>query len=253
MAIKSIEFESVQHVPIEFELASSGQRAIAMLIDFIVFITLIILLSAGLGFETIMNNASSVGLIFRLPFILYFPICESLFNGQSIGKYTIGIRVVTTNGKSPGIKEIMTRWLFRGDYLWLTLNYYTFLWFGFGLTGYFISLTSNYSQRLGDSFAGTLVIRNKSSSRFRIKDLHNIKNKEEHTPEYTNLHRFTDEDMMLIKNALERLNRYPNKEIEGFVCKLAEETARLIELPEQNKPPKEFLQTVFRDYIIVTR
>jgi hypothetical protein len=65
--------------------------------------------------------------------------------------------------------------------------------------------------------------------------------------------RFTDEDMLLIKNTIQRVQLYPNEETKRFAIELAEETARLLGLPEP--PPKrlEFLQNVLQDYVVLTR
>ena len=101
--------------------------------------------------------------------------------------------------------------------------------------------------------ANTVVIKNKSSVNYTLGDVLSIKSMENHTPTYPQVTRFTDEDMLLIKNTIQRVHQYPNPETKKFAVELADETARLLGL--QETPPKrmEFLQTLLQDYVVLTR
>jgi len=101
--------------------------------------------------------------------------------------------------------------------------------------------------------AGTLVIRNKSSLVYNLNDVLSIKSLDNHQPTYPQVTRFTDEDMLLIKNTIQRVQMNPNTETKKFAIELADESARLIGLEET--PPKrmEFLQTLLQDYVVLTR
>ena len=80
-----------------------------------------------------------------------------------------------------------------------------------------------------------------------------IKNKENYTPEYPNATIFTDEDMLLIKNTIQRVKANPNDETKKFAVELANESARLIGLSETPKKRLKFLQTLLHDYVVLTR
>ena len=84
-------------------------------------------------------------------------------------------------------------------------------------------------------------------------DVLSIKDQSNHTTTYPQVTRFTDEDMMLIKNTIQRVRAYPNDETKKFAIQLADESAKLIGLTET--PPKrmEFLQTLLQDYVVLTR
>lgn len=46
-------------------------------------------------------------------FMLYYFICEAFFNGKTLGKWIVGLKVVDINGNKPGIKKIAIRTLAR--------------------------------------------------------------------------------------------------------------------------------------------
>jgi uncharacterized RDD family membrane protein YckC len=120
----------------------------------------------------------------KLPWILYQPVMEYLTGGRTLGKMAIGIRVVKTNGDRMGFREVMTRWFFRGDFLWISadvLILFIPLW---NVIDSFICGLSVNHQRLGDTLAGTVVVKNKSSQYFSLKDVLKIQTNENYTPTY---------------------------------------------------------------------
>ena len=74
-----------------------------------------------------------------------------------------------------------------GDALTLiSADFFVLFWFGIGILGVLYSGTSERRQRMGDVMANTVVIKNKSSIRYTLKDVLSIKNQENYTPEFTN-------------------------------------------------------------------
>lgn len=255
--MKTIEFDSAQHVKIEYELASTMQRTAAALIDLVAFIVYFFILSMVLDLSTVFASLGSqlfvTLLIIKLPWIFYNPLIEYITHGQSLGKYALGIRVVTIDGERPGLREVFTRWLFKGDFLWISADFFVIFWFGFGILGILFSSTAERNQRMGDVMANTVVIKNKSSIIYSLKDVLSIKSQMNHEPKYPQVTQFTDEDMLLIKNTIQRVKQYPNEETKKFAIELADETAKLLGLTET--PPKrmEFLQVLLQDYVVLTR
>ncbi len=245
--MKTIEFTTAHYVKIEYELAPTLLRVAASLIDlfafFIYFIIVQFLFSVSV-FNTGIDTAIFMSLLlYRLPFIFYSPIIEFLTRGQSLGKYAVGIRVVKITGENAGLRELFTRWIFR------VID----MWFGFGFIAILFSSTSERGQRLGDAMAGTVVIRNKNAQRFSLKSILAIKSQENYTPTYLGVTRFTDEDVMLIKTTLQRVEKFPNEETKLFTIDLAHKTAELIGLEETPDKKIEFLRTVLLDYVVLTR
>lgn len=245
--MKTIEFTTAQHVKIEYEIASSLQRMVASIIDLIAFI--IYFLVVGLALNISMFD-SGIGtqkflylLLLRIPWFFYSPIIEYLTRGQSLGKFTMGIRVVKVSGENAGLREYFTRWIFR----------VVDIWFGFGFLAIIFASTSQRGQRLGDSMANTVLIKKSNSINYNLNNILAIKSVENHQTTYQNVTRFTDEDVMLIKNTLQRLNSSPSDETKKFAIELATETAKLIGLNEVPQRKVEFLRTVLLDYVVLTR
>lgn len=245
--MKTVEFTTAQHVKIEYELASTGQRIAASIIDLVAFFIYFLIMSLMLSVSMLSVGTGTQEFVFllviRIPWVFYSPIIEFLTRGQSLGKVTLGIRVVKLSGENAGLREYFTRWVFR----------VVDIWFGFGFLAILFSSTSERGQRLGDTMANTIVIRKKSSQLYNLKNVLSIKNKETHQTTYNNVTRFTDEDMMLIKNTLQRLQHHPSDETKKFAIELANKTASLIGLPETPAKKVEFLRTVLLDYVVLTR
>ncbi|HEX2934655.1 MAG TPA: hypothetical protein VHO72_04825, partial [Bacteroidales bacterium] len=107
-------------------------------------------------------------------------------------------------------------------------------------------------QRLGDFLADTTVIRLRNSDRFTLSQLLSMDALKTHTPRYPGVLMFKEEEMLLIKETLERCQKYPNdnhwmalntlvKKIEGQLGVVA--------------PPDKvlFLNALIRDYVSLTR
>ncbi|MES2589894.1 MAG: RDD family protein [Bacteroidota bacterium] len=245
--MKTVEFTTAQHVKIEYEIASAGQRVLASFIDVFAFFLYFMIVGLAIGQSMFSMDLVTSKFLFlfllRIPWIFYSPIIEYFTRGQSLGKFTMGIRVVKISGENAGLREYFTRWIFR----------VVDIWFGFGFLAIIFASTSERGQRLGDSMASTIVIRKKNSQLYNLKNVLSIKNTETHKTTYQNVTRFTDEDIMLIKNTLQRLNSAPSEETKTFAIELAHKTASHIGLPETPQKKVEFLRTVLLDYVVLTR
>ncbi len=256
--MKNIEFISAQNVKVEYELASTQTRVGAAFIDMFVFFIYYISISSILGISVKFNaNMGSVLfiqlLIVKIPWIFYNPIVEYFTNGQSLGKYIVGIRVVTVNGERVGLREVFTRWIFKGDFLWISADFFLLFWFGLGFLGMIFSNTSLRQQRLGDIMANTVVIKIKKTIEYSLNDVLSIKNQETYEATYPSVIRLTDEDMLLIKTTIQRVKKYPNTATKNFAIELANKSAVLLGLEETPVKRMEFLQTLLQDYIVLTR
>ncbi len=256
--MQTIEFESAQHVKVEYELAGAGHRVLAALIDFAAFAIYFFIVIMFFGFNDPFSKSMDYLTFFwlllvKLPWILYNPIIEYLTHGQSLGKYVVGIRVVTTLGERPGLREVFTRWVFKGDFIWISADIFVLAWFVMGLIGIVVVSVSRNRQRMGDAMANTVVIKNKTTVNYSLRDVLSIKDQSNHQATYPQVTRFTDEDMMLIKNTIQRVKAYPNEANKKFAIELADESAKLIGLTATPEKRFEFLQTLLQDYVVLTR
>lgn len=136
---------------VSYRLAGLGSRISAHLLDLILVIALVVAITLGLQFAL---NPADPGLAMAIilplggamPF-LYFILFEGLWNGQTIGKRSNGIRVRMSDGTPITFSAAMGRNLIRpadmlpGPYL-------------LGLLAIF---TNPRSQRIGDLVANTVV------------------------------------------------------------------------------------------------
>jgi uncharacterized RDD family membrane protein YckC len=255
--MSTINFESSQYVSVEFALASAGQRLLAAFLDMVIFIIYFIVMVAFFG-EAMIFSANTYAdffwlLLIKVPWILYNPLCEYFMHGQTVGKYIVGIRVTTINGERPKLKEVFTRWMFKGDFLWVSTNFLVIIWFVMGIVSITIIGFSKYRQRMADMLANTIVIKIKNTDLYTLKDVLSLKDSMTHEVLYPQVSRFTDDDMMLIKNTILRLRKNPSPATIQFGKELCDETARLMGLEPISSKRMEFLEQVLQDYVVLTR
>jgi uncharacterized RDD family membrane protein YckC len=266
--VKTITVKTDQNIEIELELASLAQRFAAVVLDVVILVvyfalmTFIIAMVFLNSYDYYNQEANSEDfwlavfyIIVYLPFLLYTPLMEYLTKGQTIGKLALGIRVVKATGDNATFKDYFTRWLFR------PVEFYILNFFGIGfflalINGFFdalFALISGRSQRIGGFMSNTIVVRKNPLRDYSIKDVLSIKTNENHVATYPGVTKFTDDDMMLIKRTIGRVESFQNTETKLFAVELANKTAE--ELGLQETPPKKltFLKTVLDDYVVLTR
>lgn len=139
-------------VVVEVRVAQMPSRALALLIDMAVQISLLIGAYMLLGMFAGMTDVAAFGatMIVLLVLVLvgYPVIFESLTRGRSLGKLALGLRVVGDDGSPERFRQA----LFRG--LAGVLEF----WMLSGAPALISSLISQKGKRLGDIFAGTIVI-----------------------------------------------------------------------------------------------
>ncbi|MDX1651438.1 MAG: RDD family protein [Brumimicrobium sp.] len=263
--MNTLRLTTDQNVSIDVELASVGQRIVAVLLDTLIIVAYLIIMTFLISVIAIssfrMDDLSSLEFwemlfvfIVYLPFLLYTPLMEYFTKGQTIGKKAMGIRVARINGENASFKEYFTRWLFR------PLEFYILNIFSFGIllivaSAFFdilIASVSGKNQRIGDFMANTVVIRKNPHKAYSIRDVLSIKTNENYEPQYPNIIRYTDEDMMLVKKTISRVEKYKNTETKKLAIDLAIKIAEDLQIPEPEKK-LQFLKTVLNDYIVLTR
>ena len=137
---------------VSYKLAGVGGRIGSHLIDLLIILLLWITLSVvgsvlSLTISPVLGMALMVFGVVSSVF-LYFILFEWLWNGQTIGKRAVGLRVVSLDGTPVTLRGAVYRNLLRpADFL--PVMYFA------GLIAMFMN---EKSQRLGDLAAGTIVI-----------------------------------------------------------------------------------------------
>lgn len=264
--MQKLKLTTDQNVPIEVELAGIGHRLLAVLIDLVILIAYFLLMInlINIIFSTSYNNFREQDFSFwiilfmlfvYLPFSLYTPLMEYFTKGQTIGKMALGIRVTKVNGENAKFKDYFTRWLFRPYEVYI-LTFAVGGILAFVASLFFDSLISSIStknQRIGDFMANTVVVRKKPKKVYSINDILAIRSNDNYTPTYSGVSMYTDEDMMLVKNVISRVETYKNKATKLLAIELADQIAEELKLEEKPEKKLKFLKTILNDYIVLTR
>ncbi|NDJ15714.1 RDD family protein [Myxacorys almedinensis] len=157
----SVKVRTPESVDLEFTLAGIGNRAIALLIDYLLWgallVTVIVLwglfaYNLPLYFRGLANSealetwlAAVAWLVYSAAYASYFVGFETLWQGQTPGKRYTKIRVICENGQPVGLAQAALRSLLRPVDDFLSI-------------GLLLILFTKREKRLGDWVAGTLVI-----------------------------------------------------------------------------------------------
>ena len=248
--MKTIEIRTTQNVTIEYELAGLKERIIAYFIDvmivYVVFFFLLMFISTTVG-SLFSDSDFLLGIVIGLGpiigLIAYQLFSEVTFNGQSWGKKAMSIKVVRLDGREAGLSDYLLRSIF---YIIDTI-------FSFGILAAILISSSEKKQRLGDMTANTTVIKVKSEVEFRLKDILNIQSIKDYEPQYLAVRQLSEQDMLLIKNVISRYQKYKNQAHAEVVLEVVEKLKNRLELEQLPKNKIEFLKTLIRDYIVLTR
>ena len=169
---ETLIIETPERVPLAFALASIGNRFLAVAIDhFIQYLTLFLIAWAFISFSgTDAFSDAASGILPEMPkwtlavlilfvfliFAGYFVAFEWLWNGQTPGKRLLKLRVIREDGRPITFWESLARNLLR---IFDAVP-------GFFLPVYSVGLITIFlnrrDQRIGDLFAGTVVIRERT-------------------------------------------------------------------------------------------
>jgi uncharacterized RDD family membrane protein YckC len=150
-----VELVTGEAVALDIRVARLASRALALFIDVVLqvmvlyFCMIFVQLSARVS-----DSAVTVGLaILVLVGVLigYPTITETLTRGRTLGKLALGLRVVADDGGPERFRQALVR----------ALAGFIEFWTLFGSPALIASLVSRRGKRLGDIFAGTIVIQDR--------------------------------------------------------------------------------------------
>ncbi|MEW1718734.1 RDD family protein [Streptomyces sp. NPDC093109] len=133
--------------------AKLPSRALALLIDLVVVWSVYLAVSLGVVVSTSALDDAAVAALSVATFLLVLvggPVAvETLSHGRSLGKLAVGLRVVRDDGGPIRFRHALVRGAMGAVELLMT----------FGVIACIASLVSARGRRIGDVFAGTLVVR----------------------------------------------------------------------------------------------
>ncbi|MBL7941444.1 MAG: RDD family protein [Flavobacteriales bacterium] len=246
--LKSIDIRTTQNVTITYELAYLRERIFAFLLDTILMVLAMLFMALLVSLSGLFNYFDGGWDYFQFLVILpirsfYTLFFESLLNGQTPGKMVLRIKVVKMDGKQPSFSDFLMRWCFRLVDLWLT----------FGVLGSLLIISTDYGQRLGDIVSNTAVVRVQPRLLVGLKDIMRIDTLSNYTPVYKDIRHFREEDILVIKQTIERYNQYRNKAHREAVLELCETVKERLSIETLPGNKIEFLKGLIKDYIVLTR
>lgn len=242
MASRTIEITTTQNVIIEYKLAGLRYRLLAFLLDWL-FIGLLIGLGIFINHLVMYDPAANDFYIILFVILFYGPLSELLGQGRTYGKKFTHLQVIKMDGSAPTTEDLLIRWTFRLIDIILTFG---------SIAALFISATRK-GQRLGDVIANTTVIQLKDEKSLSYADLLKIRNTDTHQISYPAVRSMSEQEMMIIKNVLDRFKKHPNN-AHGEATKLcAEVMIQRLQIQERITDPIPFLRTLINDYIVLTR
>lgn len=187
----NLQINTSQNVNLDYTIVGLGERILAFLIDgFLLYMYayLVGIVSDALGliYEDGWTQRGLAALIF-LPAMSYSLWMHSLFNGRTVGKMLLGMRVVRLDGSPVHWSNLLVRWMLRLVDIWLFL----------GSVGILSILFSPRGQRVGDAAAGTVVVSTKRKAKIAHTLLEAVE--EEYLPLFPNVTLLSDKDVRLIK------------------------------------------------------
>ncbi len=244
--MKTIDINTTHNVVIEYPLATLGERFLARLIDVIIMGVFIWVVVYSLATMHIYSRVLEefVLMFFISMSVLYPMFFEALFRGQTLGKMAVNIRVVELDGRAPTFGDLFLRGV---------LGLIDF-WTSFGIFGSILIVTSDRRQRLGDMGANTAVIQNAQKARRTfLSDVLKIQTLENYTPVYPQVRQLSEDDMLTIRQAILRYQKYRNAEHINVIDDLVTHLRGILEVQDPTPDKILFLKTLVQDYVVLTR
>ena len=116
-----------------------------------------------------------------------------------------------------------------------------------------MSSSTSFGQRLGGLVSNSTVVRLNPRQRVQLQDLLKISTISNYEPKYPAVRNFSEQDMLLVKQTLERYRKYKNDAHKQAVLELVEVMKKELDIQDEIKNKLEFLKTLIRDYIVLTR
>jgi uncharacterized RDD family membrane protein YckC len=237
---------TTQNVTINFTAASIGHRILAFGVDFLIIIAYLITVFALLSFSGLstilsgMDGWSQVAVqsLLFLPVMFYSLLFETFFEGQSLGKKLVRIKVVKIEGYQASFGDYLIRWLFRMVDIVISS----------GVIGFISIIMNKKAQRLGDMAAGTSVITLRNNVNISSTILEEING--DFKPTYPLVIKLSDNDVRIIKENFIRAKAAYDSDL---LLKLTEKIEAVTGIKNQNGNPVDFIKTVIKDYNFYTQ
>lgn len=244
--MSQLTITTTQNVTINFTAASVGERLLGQVLDLLVIIAYSIVAGYVIDYSGLGNYISSmdywsemaVYIVIYLPVFFYTLIQESLWEGRTIGKRIMKIKVIKIDGYQAGFGDYLIRWLFRLIEVLPPLT----------VVGLIAIIFNGKNQRIGDMGAGTAVISLKNNININHTILQEVN--EDYIPIYPLVIKLSDNDMRIIKETFEIAVK--NRDYSTLI-KLREKVIAVTGIKNQSGNDQDFIRTLLKDYNFYTQ
>lgn len=202
--MQTIKITTSQNIEIDYEVAGLGERIVARIIDFGIFILILIagVTVAYITGDLLPRSGSVFSYIFvglyiswLVCLVFYDLVCEVFLNGQSVGKRIMKIKVISLDGARPSFGQYVIRWLFRIVDFLIT----------FQLAGLISVIFTKNKQRIGDLAAGTTLIT--THPRTDVNQIAFAPVTADYIPVFKEVNQLADRDVVLIHEVIQSRNQ----------------------------------------------
>lgn len=246
--METLKIPTFLNVDLSIQLAGTWKRYFAFVADW-VFKGAYLLLVFYAGSDRYLPDGLFQALF--LPVCFYSFLTEWLFGGQTPGKMLLRIKVVGQDGNPPSAAQCLVRWMFLfidaySSVLLAFIDSWVVVLAAFGpLVGIARIERSPFRQRFGDLAAGTFVVNTKDEHSTVDDTIYSYMNStQNYIVTYPQVIRFSDKDMTLVKNLLEKSEHHYDGEL---LDKLARRIKELLEI-SSDEPDPVFLRKLLNDY-----
>lgn len=226
--MSDINILTSQNVNVKYTVAGVGARMLAYLVDSVVYIVIMFIYAILMAVSS--GNPAMV-LVVLIP-VFYPLLMEVFFNGQTLGKMAMDIRVVKVDGSKPGFIAYLLRWIF------IIVD----IMMSFGSIATITIIFSKNSQRPGDMAAGTTVIR--VSPRTTLSQIAPLKFQEDYVPAFSEVNLLTEYDISLVKKVITKRSETWDQELSTKMAKYIKQKMGVT----SDQADLKFLKTVLQDY-----
>jgi uncharacterized RDD family membrane protein YckC len=246
-----VKMDTGFNIEVDFAISPFHKRLFAWIIDLMVcwFIVKVSALLAGIDSMFIWVSPWSVsGAIISLLVLFYHLISEIAFNGKSLGKMALNIKVVTAEGGQPSLGQYLLRWSFRLlDFpliILVMLVQREIPWWCFPLLflGLVCVIATKMSQRIGDLAAGTIVIDLKNDTSWQDTVFTEVE--ASYQPKYPKVMQLSDRDINTLKSIIENVKKKNDYDLSMRIADRIKSKLKM----ESDQDSLDFLETLLKDY-----
>ena len=252
----TVEINTAFNVGLNFEYSAFYKRLVAYIIDFLLLLIYLFVAKFIFYSQLQLNEDSNKGLdilVISLPMLFYSIIAELLFNGQTVGKKIMQIRVISLEGGEPTLGQFVLRWItkfyewpFLFGFIALTYNniqYYVLVTCLCAIPVIILVLATTKKQRLGDLAAGTTVVETKIKLNINDTIFIDVSNKK-YTPTFPEVMKLSDNDINTINTILGQAKKNFNYDLTMRVEYKIKEVLKI----ESKLSAIDFLEKLMEDY-----